>query len=145
MQYVFYIFYSSWVSGHHIPLPFVILSPFAFFLVHRYDEVCEYNFHKPNFEPRTGHFTEVVWSGSRKLGVGYAVGRNAKFPGYVCVYVVGRYRPAGNKMEEQRLETNVKRGNFNDAYCTRRSKAPAFTLVPVDKRNQMKVSHNARA
>jgi len=110
-----------------------------------YDEVCDYNFDKPSFAPHVGHFTEVVWSRSRKLGVGYAVGKNAKFPGYVCVYVVGRYRPAGNNMESQRLEKNVKRGNFNDAYCTRRSKAPAFTLIPVDKRNQLRASYRARA
>jgi len=114
-------------------------------IVHRYDEVCDYNFDAPNFEPRVGHFTEVVWSGSRKLGVGYAVGKNAKYPGYTCVYVVGRYRPAGNNMEAQRLETNVKRGNFNNAYCMRKSKTPTFTLIPVDKRNQLQASHNARA
>ena len=122
----------------------LFLFPINFIL--RYDEVCEYNFGKPNYAAGTGHFTEVVWSGSRKLGVGYAVGKNAKFPGYVCVYVVGRYSPAGNNIGAQRLETNVKRGSFNEAYCKRRSKAPSFTLIPVDKRNHLKnkLSHAAR-
>lgn len=127
------IFSSHSLFSHHL----------HFLFVHRYDEVCDYNFDKPSFAPRVGHFTEVVWSNSRKFGVGYAVGKNAKFPGYACVYVVGRYRPAGNNMESQRLEANVKRGNFNNAYCIRRSKAPAFTLIPVDKRYQLQASRRA--
>ena len=88
----------------------------------RYDEVCQYNFDKPNVLPSTGHFTEIVWSGSRKLGVGYALGRNARFPGYQCVYVVGRYKPTGNIIGGQRLQMNVKRGSFNEVYCQKRSR-----------------------
>ena len=105
-------------------------------ILYRYDEVCQYNFDQPNFNSDTGHFTEVVWSGSRKLGVGYSVGRNIKFPGYVCVYVVGRYSPAGNNVGPQNLRNNVRRGSFNGSYCTPKIKPPAFTLVPLYKRNR---------
>lgn len=38
----------------------------------------------------TGHFTQVVWKASTKLGIGFARGRND------CLFVVGRYKPAGN-------------------------------------------------
>lgn len=47
----------------------------------------------------SGHFTQVVWKGSRELGVGKARGRDGK------VYVVANYRPAGNMMGE--YEKNV--------------------------------------
>lgn len=100
-----------------------------------YDEVCQYNFDKPNAVPSTGHFTEIVWSGARKLGLGFAVGKNARFPEYKCVYVVGRYQPAGNIIGGQRLQMNVKRGNFNMAYCQKRS--TALQEDPWDKRNRL--------
>lgn len=39
-----------------------------------YDEIKSYNFDKAEFTPQTGHFTQVVWKGSQKLGVGFASG-----------------------------------------------------------------------
>lgn len=36
---------------------------------------------------KTGHFTQVVWKGTKEVGFGYAGG-----------YVVGSYFPAGNMM-----------------------------------------------
>lgn len=50
-----------------------------------YDEVCQYDFDKPSAVPKTGHFTEIVWSGTKKFGIGFAVGKNARFPEYKCV------------------------------------------------------------
>ncbi|KAL9981245.1 hypothetical protein ACROYT_G009920 [Oculina patagonica] len=55
-----------------------------------YDEIKDYNFNNPGFSMKTGHFTQVVWKGTRKLGVAIATdskGRN---------YVVARYYPPGN-------------------------------------------------
>ena len=40
-----------------------------------------------------GHFTQVVWNGSTKLGVGYAHGTSR---GMKCTWAVGRYAPPGN-------------------------------------------------
>ena len=37
-----------------------------------------------------GHFTQLIWKGSEKLGVGVATSASGK------VYVVARYHPAGN-------------------------------------------------
>ena len=37
-----------------------------------------------------GHFTQVVWKGSKEIGVGKAQGRDGK------TIVVASYRPAGN-------------------------------------------------
>lgn len=57
-----------------------------------YNEVKSYNFSRPGFQSNTGHFTQVVWKGSHELGVGKAKSRDGK------LYVVGRYRPAGNNL-----------------------------------------------
>ncbi|KAK7473707.1 hypothetical protein BaRGS_00035034, partial [Batillaria attramentaria] len=53
----------------------------------------EIKLHQFGGEPRslsTGHFTQVVWKGSKEVGVGRAVTRDGK------VIVVANYRPAGN-------------------------------------------------
>ena len=42
-----------------------------------------------------GHFTQVVWKDSIKLGIGKATGKIDKV---FCTWVVGRYSPAGNVM-----------------------------------------------
>lgn len=53
----------------------------------------EVKMHQFGGEPRslsTGHFTQVVWKGSKEVGIGKAVTRDGK------VIVVANYRPAGN-------------------------------------------------
>lgn len=37
-----------------------------------YDEIKLYDFKKPVFDPKIGHFTQVVWKNSKKLGVAIA-------------------------------------------------------------------------
>lgn len=54
-----------------------------------YNEIAAYNFAAPGFSAETGHFTQVVWRGTTKLGCGRAVCPNFEY--YVC-----RYEPAGN-------------------------------------------------
>lgn len=56
-----------------------------------YDEIKDFDFSKPAWNEKTGHFTQVVWKASTKLGCGTASdGPN--------VYVTCRYSPAGNMM-----------------------------------------------
>ena len=57
-----------------------------------YSEVKDYDFNKPGYQPKTGHFTQVVWKGSEELGIGKAKSADGK------MFVVGRYRPAGNNL-----------------------------------------------
>ena len=93
----------------------VLFSHGELFLFHiRYDEVCKpgYNFGNGGFSSGTGHFTQVVWKDSIKLGIGQG---KATQNGMQCIYVVGRYDIAGNMMGE--FQDQVLRGNFNDAYC----------------------------
>ncbi|MBF6193982.1 MULTISPECIES: CAP family protein [Nocardia] len=54
-----------------------------------YDEIKEYDFNNPGFSMRTGHFTQVVWKASTRLGIGYA-----SEGGWTAV--VALYNPPGN-------------------------------------------------
>ena len=51
------------------------------------DEIKDYDFENPGFNGATGHFTQVVWKESVKLGCGYSGS-----------YITCRYCPAGNMM-----------------------------------------------
>ena len=65
-----------------------------------YNEVKNYDFNKPGFNMDTGHFTQVVWNATQKLGTGIAAGKNGLF-------VVARYFPPGNMLDS--FAENVKR------------------------------------
>lgn len=54
-----------------------------------YNEIKFYNFRNPGFSMETGHFTQVVWKSSTKLGCGKAKGAKG-------LYVVCNYNPPGN-------------------------------------------------
>ncbi|TRY83204.1 hypothetical protein DNTS_035115 [Danionella cerebrum] len=65
-----------------------------------YSEIKDYNFSRPGFTSKTGHFTQVVWKDSKELGVGLATDGNTTF-------VVGQYLPAGNITNAGYFERNV--------------------------------------
>ncbi|XP_042277182.1 uncharacterized protein glipr2 [Thunnus maccoyii] len=65
-----------------------------------YNEIKDYNWSRPGYSGSTGHFTQVVWKESTELGVGLATDGNK-------VFVVGQYRPAGNKNMPGYFEKNV--------------------------------------
>ena len=70
----------------------------GFCMSYRYDEMCDYNFQesKSNSGKVTGHFTQLVWKPTKEFGIGYATGVDNHDPDMKCVYVVARYKPAGN-------------------------------------------------
>jgi pathogenesis-related protein 1 len=63
-----------------------------------YREVDEYDFRKPSFSGATGHFTQVVWADSRRLGCGVSACDHLEI--FVC-----QYDPPGNVMGD--FERNV--------------------------------------
>lgn len=58
-----------------------------------YNEISKYNYNYPGFSSETGHFTQVVWRTSNKVGFGVAVGTTGLLQ---CAYVVANYAPPGN-------------------------------------------------
>uniref|UniRef100_A0A0K0DZE9 SCP domain-containing protein n=1 Tax=Strongyloides stercoralis TaxID=6248 RepID=A0A0K0DZE9_STRER len=57
-----------------------------------YDEYKLYNFNKATFSSGTGHFTQVVWKGSKSIGCGIAKSNGGG------TFTVCQYKPAGNMM-----------------------------------------------
>ena len=75
----------------------VVISLFYFITNNnkrRYREVCDPGYDFVSAQPgNAGHFSQVVWKGSTRFGIGRAAEmRN----GLLCTYIVARYRPAGN-------------------------------------------------
>ncbi|CAF5148077.1 unnamed protein product, partial [Rotaria sp. Silwood1] len=56
-----------------------------------YNEINSYNFGSPGFSSSTGHFTQVIWKGSKQLGIGIAFTSDNR-----TAYVVANYYPPGN-------------------------------------------------
>jgi uncharacterized protein YkwD len=70
-----------------------------------YAEQAQYHYFNPGFSSRTGHFTQMVWRSSKRLGCGYAdcKGKNGT-PGR---YWVCEYSPAGNVINRGYFTANV--------------------------------------
>jgi uncharacterized protein YkwD len=67
---------------------------------HWYSEFKDYDYKKDaDFQPGTGHFTQVVWKATKELGIAKAKGSKGD------TYVVAIYNPAGNFMGQ--LNDNV--------------------------------------
>ncbi|MFG2005124.1 CAP family protein [Spirillospora sp. NPDC048911] len=58
-----------------------------------YNEISDYDFNKPEFTPSSGHFTQLVWKGSTKVGIGRVSGQGST---YYETYIVFVFEPPGN-------------------------------------------------
>ncbi|MFE3444895.1 CAP family protein [Nocardia sp. NPDC059180] len=67
-----------------------------------YDEIANYDYNNPGFANNTGHFTQVVWKASTRLGVGF----HSKDNKHV---VVALYLEPGNVSGRGNFEQNVPR------------------------------------
>ncbi len=67
-----------------------------------YSEIEFYSFKHPQYSEETGHFTQMIWKSSNKLGVGVALSATGRE-----VYVVTNYYPAGNITNHGYFEKNV--------------------------------------
>jgi uncharacterized protein YkwD len=56
-----------------------------------YDEVKVYNFARPGFASATGHFTQMIWKGTKQIGCGVAKCYLGSVRFWVC-----HYAPEGN-------------------------------------------------
>ena len=66
-----------------------------------YSEVSKYDYSKPGFTSGIGHFTQMVWKGSQKIGCGAACNEKNN-----C-YVTCNYSPAGNIDTANYFQANV--------------------------------------
>jgi len=70
-----------------------------------YQERENYSYAKPGFHYGTGHFTQLIWKSSKKIGCAYVAcnGKNGT-PGN---YLVCEYSPAGNIVNRGYFANNV--------------------------------------
>ncbi len=70
-----------------------------------YAEQKYYSYGRPGFSYNTGHFTQLVWRGTQKIGCAYvACNGNNGTPGN---YLVCEYSPAGNISSRAYFSNNV--------------------------------------
>lgn len=62
-----------------------------------YAEVSAYDFNSPGFSPRTGHFTQLVWKGSTRIGAARAVSSERD---HYETYIAVEFENPGNIMGE---------------------------------------------
>ena len=70
-----------------------------------YSEISKYSYKKPGFKASTGHFTQVVWKGTEKIGCAVITCNGKK--GTPGKYLVCEYSPAGNIVNEGYFAHNV--------------------------------------
>ena len=58
-----------------------------------YEEIDHYNWDDPGFSYGTGHFTQIVWKNTEKVGFGIAQRYDAP---WLRTWVVANYDPPGN-------------------------------------------------
>ncbi len=70
-----------------------------------YDESARYSYAQPGYSSATGHFTQLVWQDTKKLGCGYVAcnGKNGT-PGK---FLVCEYSPHGNVVTKKLFIRNV--------------------------------------
>lgn len=67
-----------------------------------YNEVKYYNYNYPGYSSSTGHFTQVVWKSSSKLGCGLGM-----WPSTCTIKVSCNYSPQGNMNTASQFAANV--------------------------------------
>ncbi|CAJ0583559.1 unnamed protein product, partial [Mesorhabditis spiculigera] len=80
-----------------------------------YQEGINYNYNRftPNLYHKVGHFTQLIWRSTTRMGVGIAIktstgrGRCVRSSGLPLVYVVVKYDPMGNMQSYSEYMENV--------------------------------------
>lgn len=75
----------------------------AFYAQLWYNEVSKYNFNRPGFSSETGHFTQVVWKGTKQIGCAFVKGCSGGLPNLLFC----EYSPAGNVQPASNFRANV--------------------------------------
>lgn len=89
-----------------------------------YDEIKLYNFKAPMFDLRTGHFSQLVWRDTERVGCARAISSGSKGG----IYLVCNYDPPGNFLGEE--SANVPEPRSSIVSTVRTSVAPGSTGAP---------------
>ena len=73
-------------------------------VMNKWLESSNYDFNNPGFTEKDGHFTQIVWKSSTKVGCGAAKG---PIDGWNGLFVICNYYPAGNINNVAYFKENV--------------------------------------
>ncbi|KXZ44012.1 hypothetical protein GPECTOR_75g736 [Gonium pectorale] len=86
-----------------------------------YSEICNYDWNDPGYSDTTGHFTQVVWAATSRIGCGYKVCdsvEGAPFcTGRRCGVYTCQYQSPGNWLSTTQFVQNVRRPSAFPAQC----------------------------
>ena len=102
--------YNKEVLGENILISDKILEPEE--ICNKwYNEGLDYNYEKNKFQKGTGHFTQLIWKNTKKIGFGLGIKDDQS-----KMVVVAYYYPAGNIFGEftKNVEKNKKDININN-------------------------------
>ncbi|KAF9928217.1 hypothetical protein FBU30_002560 [Linnemannia zychae] len=91
-----------------------------------YDENKQYNYGSGGFSSATGHFTQVVWKGSKRIGCAKKFCSNNNWTLYIC-----NYDPPGNVMGRFQENVSPPNGNYECVYFPNSPLKPVHTMVKV--------------
>ena len=86
----------------------------------------QYSYSDPRLNSNTNSFTQIVWKGTKELGMGCAQRKGSVTNE---IYVVALYNPAGNSPKGLRTNVLSRKSNFGDVYASifrRRNKVAAI-------------------
>lgn len=108
-----------------------------------YNEIKNYdlNAEKPSYNPKTAHFTQVIWAESTHIGAGIADAENG------MTFIVVRYSPPGNNIGK--WKGNVKKLSYEEPQKLDQSQKESATDEESQPRHSMeapatKSSHSAK-
>lgn len=87
-------------------LPYITKSIAKSAIEKWYSEITRFSFSNPEIKPDTRDFTQIIWKGSKRVGMGFAYSMDRK-----KTLVVALYSPAGNN--EQELRKNLKMDKYD--------------------------------
>lgn len=89
-----------------------------------YNEINLYNYSIPQFYEKTGHFTQLVWGSSQRIGIGISLNSNG------ILVVVMEFSPVGNINIPIYFTTNVL-PLCNNIYYSHPSYPPKYPKPPT--------------
>lgn len=104
-----------------------------------YNEIKLYNYRSPSFNSEIGHFTQLVWKDSTRVGCARGFSKRGK-----GVYLVCNYDPPGNVIGEFHSQVPPQKSGYSLDKSPKKKPAPTSVQKQKQKKQQKKHTQNAK-